>query len=128
MHSPYRDRDREAFVGKPAREARRRRRRSKGFDEQHLQQTRQDDITRGPQLARLFSYQLHEGGEPALTANVHELRQQRDQQSRVRRTKDAVADQQTNIRRAALNAVSDFAVGQRDGRGIDVRGCRRLET
>ena len=51
----------------------------------------------GPPRARFVADQLHERGQPLLAAHVHQLRQQRHQQRRVRRTEDAVADQQQHV-------------------------------
>jgi len=85
VHPSYRDR--EAFVGKPAHEARRRCRPGRGsecFDEKNLQEASQDDIARGPLRAGFFAHELHKGGQPPLAANMHELRKQRHEQSRVR--------------------------------------------
>ena len=127
MHPPYRGR--QASIGKPAHEARRRlspRRRSEGFDEKNLQKACEDDIPRRPQLAGFFAHELHEGGQPPLTANVDELRQERNQQGRVRRTKCAVANQQSYVGLPVLNADSELAMGQQcNGYGLEViRRCR----
>ena len=130
MHPPYRGR--QASIGKPAHEARRRlspRRRSEGFDEKNLQKACEDDIPRRPQLAGFFAHELHEGGQPPLTANVDELRQERNQQGRVRRTKCAVANQQSYVGLPVLNADSELAMGQQcNGYGLEVIRRRRLQA
>jgi hypothetical protein len=128
VHSSYRDG--EALVGEAAQEARRcrsPRRGPEGFDEKYLQQASQDDLTRGPPLAGLLSHELNEGTEPLLAANVHESREERNEERRIRGTEGAIADQHANVMLAALNAVSEFAIGQRDGQRVDVRR-RRLEA
>jgi hypothetical protein len=85
VHSPYRGRD--ASVGKTAQESRRRGSPgggAEGFDEKNLQEARQDDVTGGPRFVGFLAYELNEGGQPALAADVHELREKRNQQGRVR--------------------------------------------
>jgi hypothetical protein len=110
VHLSYRAR--EALIGESAQQTWRRCSTCSGsesLDEKNLKETRQDDITRGPQLTRFLYYKLHDGSQPPLAANVHELRKERNQQRCVRRTKHAVTNQQSNVRRPALNAMSHFA-------------------
>src|SRR5580698_4691265 len=129
VHSSYCEH--EAFVGKPAQKAWRcctPRHGSEGFDEENLQEASQDDITRGPQRARFVYYELHNGGQSCLAANVHELWEERNQQGRVGRAKDAMTHQQSNVRRTALVATSYFAVKKRDSGRIDILASGRLET
>ena len=123
--------NREACVGKPAHETRRRRGSRGGsecFDEKHLEEARQNGIARGPLLAGLVHHQLHEDGQPVLAANVDEFWEKRNQQGRIRRAKDAIAHQQTNVGRAAWNAMPRFTVEEGDGRWIDRIRCWRFET
>lgn len=102
--------------------------RSERFDQKNLQEACQDNITRRSHLARFFPYKLHDRGQPALAANLHELREQPDQQGRVRRAGQAVAHKQWNLWRPALIAEAELTMQQRDGHGIDVLRSGRLAT
>lgn len=77
MHSSYGES--EPFVGKPAQEARRRccpGHGTEGFDEKNLQKSCQDELTGRALRAGFFSYELHEGGQPFLAADMHEFREE----------------------------------------------------
>jgi hypothetical protein len=52
---------------------------TQGFDEQHFKQVCQDDISRRALPARFLGDQFHQHCQPAFTANVYQLGQQRYQ-------------------------------------------------
>jgi len=77
MHSP--DCYSQSFVSEPSQEPRRSgyiRGGAQGFDEKYLYEVRQDNIPRWPLPMCFFGYQLHQRRQPALTVNMHPLRQQ----------------------------------------------------
>ena len=78
------------------------------FDEQHLHQAREHEMAAGPPFARFLADQAHQHREPLDAAHVHERRQQRHQQRRVRRIEDEPAAEQPHVRAPTARAVADF--------------------
>jgi NAD(P)-dependent dehydrogenase (short-subunit alcohol dehydrogenase family) len=90
-----------------------------GLDQQHFQQPFEHQFARRPLRTGLVTDQMHQRDEPRLATCEHQLRQQGNQQGRVRRTEVAVADAHAQVGRSILAADAKAAVIDlsRDGNG-----------
>lgn len=98
------------------------------LDQQHLDQTGEHQIAAVILRACLFADEPHERRQPLDAANVNHRRQQRHQQSGVRRVEREVAAKHPDVGRAIGPAMPNLFRGGRLQPGIDMLGCHRFEA
>ena len=115
MQPPYRGP--QTFVAKPAQEPRKRCGLCGGaqrFNEKNFQQTLENDLARRSLGPRLLTHELYERRQALLAPNTHQLRQQGDQQRRIRRAEYTVTHEEADIRRSAQGTQTEFSIRQPD--------------
>lgn len=117
----------QAFIGKAAAQARRDgcfRAGSQSLDQQYLQQPFQHQFAGRPALPCFLADQLHQRRESGLVANDNHIRQEGNEQGRVRRAETAMPYAHAHIRRPFEAADTEMAAAQlRRNRGGQIGRC-----